>query len=100
MKGTVSSINARHNTVTHTSDTGNASGRYTGGAKNIMDESIDTDICCMCFTNYEDDVHDGNGTEWISCDCGRWLHLDCAEDCFTDRSGKERYCPFCIDGLT
>ena len=96
----VSSINTRHNTVIHTSDTGNASGRYTGGAKNILDESIDTDICCMCFTNYEDDVHDGNGTEWISCACGRWLHLDCAEDCITDRSGKERYCPFCIDGLT
>ena len=66
----------------------------------ILDESIDTDICCMCFTNYEDDVHDGNGTEWISCACGRWLHLDCAEDCITDWNGKERYCPFCIDGLT
>ena len=54
----------------------------------------------MCFTNYEDDAHDGNGTEWISCACGRWLHLDCAEDCFTDWSGMECYCPFCIDGLT
>ena len=43
--------------------TSNASGRYTGAVKNILDESIDTDICCMCFTNYEDDVHDGNDTE-------------------------------------
>ena len=94
---TVSSMNTRLNPVINTS---NASGRYTGAVKKILDESIDTDICCMCFTNYEDDVHDGNGTEWINCPCGRWLHLDCAEDCITDQSGNERYCPFCIDGLT
>ena len=80
-------MNTRLDSVINTS---NASGRYTGAVKKILDESIDTDICCMCFTNYEDDVHDGNA-EWINCPCGRWLHLDCAEDCITDQSGKERY---------
>ena len=93
---TVSSMNTRLDSLINT---GNASGRYTGAVKKILDQSIDTDICFMCFTNYEDNVHDGNGTEWINCPCG-WWHLDCAEDCITDQSGKKRYCPFYTDGLT
>ena len=96
----VSSKNTRHRTVMSTSGANNASGRHNGAVKTSLDESIDTDVCCMCFINYEDDVHDGNGTEWIGCACGRRLHLDCAEDCITDWNGKERYCPYCIDGLS
>ena len=46
-----------------------------------VDDSIDVNVCCMCFETYENDVLEGNGAEWIDCACGRWLHLDCAEDC-------------------
>ena len=53
----------------------------------------------MCFESYENDVLERNGAEWIDCACGRWLHLDCAEDCVEDSFGKQRYCPYCIDGL-
>ena len=28
-----------------------------------LERSIDTNICCMCFINYEDGVLDGYGTE-------------------------------------
>ena len=63
-------------------------------------EEIDPNTCCMCFVSFEEDVLDGGGAEWIPCLCGRWLHEDCAEGCVTDKSGKERYCPICIDILS
>ena len=50
----------------------------------------------MCFETYENDVLEGNGAEWIDCACGRWLHLDCAEDHVVDSNGKELYCPYCL----
>lgn len=65
----------------------------------LLNSSIDSNVCCMCFVNYEDDVLDGCGADWIECACGRWLHVDCAEDCITDRHGKNRYCPYCLEGL-
>ena len=34
--------------------------------KCATDEGIDTNVCCMCFANYEDDI-DGCGAEWIKC---------------------------------
>ena len=43
----------------------------------------------MYFETYENDVLEGNGAEWIDCACGRWLHLDCAEDHVVDSNGKE-----------
>ena len=84
-------------TVTRTSS--NTATPATGTSQQMSGAGIDTDVCCMCFGNYEDDVLDGYGAEWIRCTCGRWLHLDCAEDCIKDQHGKERYCPYCIDGL-
>ena len=57
---------------------------------------IDTDVCCMCFGNYGDDVLEGEGVEWIACACGRWLHVDCAETHVIDVNGCERFCPYCI----
>ncbi len=54
--------------------------------ENVMKKSrskcdeINPDVCCMCFSTYEDDLLDGAGLDWISCACGRWLHEDCAED--------------------
>lgn len=63
-------------------------------------ESIDTNVCCMCFGRYEDDVFaDTGSTDWLSCACGRWLHEDCVEDIETDSDGKDRMCPYCLDGL-
>ena len=65
-----------------------------------MSGGFEPNVCCMCFGNFEDDVLDGCGADWLECPCGRWLHCECVEDCATDRYGKERYCPYCIDGLT
>ena len=36
----------------------------------VKSEEIDTDECCVCFGNYQQDVAEGLGTEWISCVCG------------------------------
>ena len=66
----------------------------------LVNETINVNVCCMCFENYEDDVLDGNGADWIDCACGRWLHVECAEDCLTDCHGNQRYCPYCLDGLS
>ena len=71
--------------------------------KNRLDkptsDSIDHNVCCMCFGTYEDDILEGMGAEWISCACGRWLHEDCGEDCITYENGQERFCPFSLDFL-
>ena len=61
-------------------------------------ESIDPNICCMCFGSFEDDVCNGDGAGWVSCNCGRWLHEDCVEDYVVNESGAELFCPFCTDG--
>jgi len=63
-------------------------------------EEIDPNTCCMCFVLFEEDVLDGGEAKWIPCLCGRWLHKDCAEGCVTDKSGKEHYCPICINILS
>ena len=63
-------------------------------------ETIDTNVCCMCFRTYDEDVLEGTGADWIACACGRWLHKHCAEDCVQDDSGNDRFCPLCIDLLT
>ena len=61
---------------------------------------FDVNVCCMCFGTYQDDVLEGCGAEWITCTCGRWLHVECAEDHVVDCSSNGLYCPYCIDGLT
>ena len=61
--------------------------------------AIDTNICCVCMTAYEEDVQEQIGLDWVACACGRWLHEECAEDCIQDQSGNDRLCPFCIDIL-
>ena len=43
----------------------------------------------LCFINYEDDILDGSGGKLIKYACGRWLHLDCAEDCSYHRLERE-----------
>ena len=76
------------NNTTEEASTCNTSG--------TVDDSIDVNVCCMCFETYENDVLEGNGAEWIDCACGRCLHLDCAEDHIVDSNGKERYFPYCL----
>ena len=68
----------------------------TGSTLGTVNDSIDVNVCCMCFETYENDVLEGNRAEWIDCACGRWLHLDCAEDHVVDSNGKELYCPYCL----
>ncbi len=41
--------------------------------KNAMKKSrskCDPDVCCMCFSTYEEDLLDGAGLDWISCAYG------------------------------
>ena len=40
------------------------------------DFQVDTNLCCMCFGLYSEDVENGDGRDWIECVCGRWLHED------------------------
>ena len=58
-----------------------------------VSELVDTNMCCVCYVLYSEGV---SGEEWIECGCGRWLHEECAEDCYVDNSGKERFCPVCL----
>jgi hypothetical protein len=60
------------------------------------DSEIDTNVCCVCYVLYSEDVTNGSGAEWIECACGHWLHEECAEDCGVDENGKERFCPTCL----
>ena len=66
----------------------------------LVSKTINANACCMCFGNHEDNVLDGNGADWIDCACGRWLHVECAEDCIKDFHGNQHYCPYCLDGLS
>ena len=61
----------------------------------LDDESINANICSMCFVHYEDNVLDGSEADWIFCKCGRWLHEDCIEDAVKDND-DERYCSLFI----
>ena len=63
----------------------------------FADSQIDEDTCCICFGSYSEDVVDGDGRERIKCECGRWLHEDCADDRIVDSNGKERFCHHCIE---
>jgi len=63
-------------------------------------ETIDPNICCMCFESWDDDVFDGDGADRISCKCGRWPHEGCAQDVVEDKDGFQRFCSFCVDRYT
>ena len=56
-----------------------------------MDESINTEVCCVCFGTYLEDVD--TDRQWLECNCTRWIHEDCIEDEDVDGSGK--LCPLC-----
>ena len=43
-----------------------------------MDENINTEVCCVCYGTYQEDVD--TGRQWLECSCTRWIHEDCIDD--------------------
>ena len=58
--------------------------------------TIDTNVCCVCFIHYQDDVAEANGRNWIACSCGRWLQEDCALIEPEMIPTCEEFCPECV----
>ena len=87
-------------TSSHSDQAGPSKEITTSSSSDQHDDSINVNICCMCFVHYEDDVLEGLGADWISCKCGRWLHEeDCVEDVIKDNDNDEQY-SFCVDKFT
>ena len=61
----------------------------TSSSSDQNDNSVNVDICCMCFVHYKDDVLEGLGADWIFCKCGRWLYEGCVEDVIKDNDDDE-----------
>ncbi len=59
-------------------------------SKVTMDSSIFTDLCCVCFSSFEED--EGTGREWLQCICSRWIHEDCV---VPNPNGENKLCPIC-----
>ncbi len=60
-------------------------------SKATMDSSIFTDLCCVCFSSFEED--EGTvGREWLQCICSRWIHEDCV---VPNPNGENKLCPIC-----
>lgn len=60
--------------------------------KENVDDSINADLCCVCFGSYQEDV--GTGREWLQCSCSRWIHEDCVDDEDVEEDSG-RLCPLC-----
>ena len=58
--------------------------------------TIDTNLCCVCYIYYQEDVAEANGRNWIACSCGRWLHEDCALIEPEMIATSEEFCPECV----
>lgn len=66
-------------------------------AQDLTLEAEDPDLeevweCAFCFGCYQED-----GTDWVECGCGRWVHEQCMEEVLLDSNGDERFCPFCLN---
>ena len=55
---------------------------------------IDPNVRCTCFGSYDDDA--GTGREWLQCQCGRWMHEDCVEECDFDATGDMSFVLECF----
>ena len=55
-------------------------------------ETIHTDLCCVCFGTYDEDIE--TGREWLECCCGRWIHEECIDDVDVDNT-INKVCPLC-----
>ena len=58
--------------------------------------TIDTNLCCVCYIYYQEDVAEANGRNWIACSCGRWLHEDCALIEPEMIATSKEFCPECV----
>jgi len=47
-------------------------------SRNIADEEIDANRCCVCFGLYSDDA--GIERKWLMCSCTRWINEDCIDN--------------------
>ena len=65
--------------------------KQSRGEENADDE-INTDICCIFFGLYGDDI--GTEREWLKCKCGRWIHEDCVDEVNVN-SDATKLCPLC-----
>ena len=61
-------------------------------SKENVDESINGNLCCVCFGSYQEGV--GTGREWLQCSCSRWIHEDCIDDEDVEENSG-RLCPLC-----
>lgn len=63
-------------------------------AQDLTSEAKDPEVweCAFCFGFYQED-----GTDWVECGCGRWVHEQCMEEVVLDSNGDERFCPFCLN---
>ena len=46
-------------------------------ARGDMDATVESDLCCVCFGSYQEDID--TGREWLQCSCNRWVHEDCVD---------------------
>ncbi len=56
-------------------------------SKFTMDSSIFTNLCCVCFSSFEDD--EGTGREWLQCIFSRCIHEDCV---VPNPNGENKLC--------
>ena len=61
-------------------------------ARGDMDATVESDLCCVCFGSYQEDID--TGREWLQCSCNRWIHEDCVDNEDLDESSG-RLCPLC-----
>ena len=61
-------------------------------ARGDMDATVESDLCCVCFGSYHEDID--TGREWLQCSCNRWIHEDCVDNEDLDESSG-RLCPLC-----
>ena len=54
-----------------------------------MDATVESDLCCVCFGSYQEDID--TGREWLQFSCNRWID----EDCVDDDVDSSRLCPLC-----
>ena len=54
-----------------------------------VDDTVHTDLCCVCLRSYEDDA--GTDREWLQCKSQRWIDEDYVDT--KDFSANGRLCP-------
>jgi len=64
----------------------------------VTDNDGETDDCeCSeCLGTHQQDVEAGNGTAWVKCGCGQWIHDECVYQSAIGEDGKERMCSNCV----